>query len=231
MPDKTPVAEQPVAAPAQSPSVPPPRDPSPGVRITQQIREALTDLGGLALAAYLVSRGAISGQHALYFAVVLLLPSPVLLRVAKIIAARGGSAGTGVAIALLGASAAWAHWKSYAVGAAGMLGLAACLGGCSPTLPADLYRGVGIGVAVTAAGGRELALLEARECLSKPSRGEAEACLVPWRARWSSIAQAWQGAAARSQSLAHVVESVDAQLERRWPAMDAGAPADAAASE
>jgi hypothetical protein len=135
MPDKTPVAEQPVAAPAQSPSVPPPRDPSPGVRITQQIREALTDLGGLALAAYLVSRGAISGQHALYFAVVLLLPSPVLLRVAKIIAARGGSAGTGVAVALLGASAAWAHWKSYAVGAAGMLGLAACLSGCPMPAP------------------------------------------------------------------------------------------------
>jgi hypothetical protein len=109
--------------------------------------------------------------------------------------------------------------------------LGAALTGCSPTLPADLYRGVGIGVAVTAAGGRELALLEARECLAKPSRSEAEACLVPWRARWSSIAQAWQGAASRSQSLAHVVASVDAQLERRWPAMDAGGAADAAAGE
>jgi hypothetical protein len=97
------------------------------------------------------------------------------------------------------------------------------LAGCSPTLPADLYRGVGTGVAVTAAGGREVALLEARDCLAKASRAEAEACLLPWRARWAPIAQAWQGAASRSQSLAAVVVSVDAALERRWPAMDAGA--------
>lgn len=127
------------------------------------------------------------------------------------------------------------HW--VAGGAALALcvyALTACLSGCSPTLPADLYRGVGIGVAVTAAGGRELALLEARECLAKPSRFEAEACLVPWRARWSSIGHAWQGAASRAQALAHVVASVDAQLERRWPAMDAGtggAAGDAAVSE
>lgn len=122
---------------------------------------------------------------------------------------------------------------SVIAGAALVGALALALSGCSPTLPADLYRGVGVGVAVTASGGRELALLEARECLAKPSRSEAEACLVPWRGRWSAIAQAWQGAASRAQSLAHVVASVDAQLERRWPAMDAGvAPAaDAAVSE
>ncbi|MBL8684434.1 MAG: hypothetical protein JNK05_34995 [Myxococcales bacterium] len=132
MPEST--EGQPSAAPAPS-SIPPARDPSPGVRVTQQIREALTDLGGLALAAYLVHRGAITGLHALYFAVVLLLPSPVLLRVAKIIGARSGSAGAGVAVALLSASAAWAHTKVYAVGAAGVLGLAACLGGCSGATP------------------------------------------------------------------------------------------------
>lgn len=107
------------------------------------------------------------------------------------------------------------------------------LTGCSPTLPADLYRGVGTGVAVTASGGREVALLEARDCLARESRTEAEACLLPWRARWAPIAQAWQGAASRAQSLAHVVASVDAALERRWPAMDAGAAVvvDAGASE
>lgn len=109
----------------------------------------------------------------------------------------------------------------------------ALLTGCSPTLPADLYRGVGTGVAVTASGGREVALLEARDCLARESRTEAEACLLPWRARWAPIAQAWQGAASRAQSLAHVVASVDAALERRWPAMDAGAAVvvDAGASE
>jgi hypothetical protein len=127
-----PSAEQPVAASAPSPSVPPaPVDPSPGVRITQQIREALTDLGGLALAAYLVQRGAITGSHALMFALALLLPSPLLLRLAKVLGARGTSAGAGVAVAMLSASAAWAHFKAYAVVGAGVLGLAACLGGCS----------------------------------------------------------------------------------------------------
>ena len=219
-------AEQPVAVSAPSPSVPPARDPSPGVRVTQQIREALTDLGGLALAAYLVQRGAITGQHALLFALALLLPSPLLLRLAKVLGARG-SAGAGVAVALLGASAAWAKIKGVAVLGVAAVGLAACLGGCSPTLPADLYRGVGTGVAVTASGGREVALLEARDCLARSSRAEAESCLAPWRARWAPIAQAWQGAASRAQSLAAVVSSVNAALERRWPSMDAGQSAPA----
>ena len=141
-------AEQPVAASAPSPSVPPARDPSPGVRVTQQIREALTDLGGLALAAYLVSRGAITGQHALLFALALLLPSPLLLRLAKVLGARGSSAGAGVAVALLGASAAWAKAKGVVVLGAGVLGLAACLGGCaaagapqlSPVVPRVVLR-------------------------------------------------------------------------------------------
>lgn len=125
-------AEQPVAASASSPSVPPASvDPSPGVRITQHIREALTDTAGLVLAGYLVSKGAVSGTHALMFALALLLPSPLLLRVAKVLGARGSSAGAGAIVALLSASAAWAHFKSYAVLGAGVLGLAACLGGCA----------------------------------------------------------------------------------------------------
>lgn len=144
-----PSAEQPVAASASPTSVPPaPVDPSAGVRVTQQIREALTDLGGLALAAYLVQRGAITGTHALMFALALLLPSPLLLRLAKVLGARGTSAGAGVAVAMLGASAAWAYVKMYAVAGAGVLGLAACLGGCaagqtpvlSPVLPHVVHR-------------------------------------------------------------------------------------------
>lgn len=145
------MADQPTAStssPASSPSVPPARDPSPGVRVTQQIREALTDLGGLALAAYLVQRGAITGQHALLFALALLLPSPLLLRLAKVLGARSGSAGAGAMVAMLSASAAWAHFKSYAVLGAGVLGLAACLGGCaaagapqlSPVVPRVVLR-------------------------------------------------------------------------------------------
>lgn len=132
---ETPSAVQPVAASATPTSVPPPVDPSPGVRITQQIREAMTDLGGLALAAYLVQRGAITGTHALLFALALLLPSPLLLRLAKVLGARGGSAGAGAMVAMLSASAAWAHFKAYAVLGAGVLGLAACLGGCAAATP------------------------------------------------------------------------------------------------
>jgi hypothetical protein len=128
-------ASAPASAQSPSVSVPPPRDPSPSVRLAQQVRELLTDLGGLALAGYLVQRGAITGLQALYFAAVLVLPSPVLLRVAKILAARGGSAGSGVAVGLLGASAAWAHTKLYAVAGAGVLGLAACLSGCPMPAP------------------------------------------------------------------------------------------------
>lgn len=108
------------------------------------------------------------------------------------------------------------------------LGAVAAFAGCSPTLPVDLYRGAGTGVAVTAAAGREVALLEARDCLSKPSRGEAELCLQSWRARWAPIAQAWQGAAARAQSLAHVERTVLAQLEARYPS---SARADGAAAD
>lgn len=94
---------------------------------------------------------------------------------------------------------------------------------CSATLPVDLYAGVGTGVAVTARGGKELALLEARRCLDRPTRSEASACLAPWRERWSQIAVSWQGAASSAQSLAHVVRTVDGMLERRFPvAVDAG---------
>ncbi len=128
---------QAIAPAPLSPSGSRARDPSSGVRITQQLREAVTDLGGLALAGYLASKGAITGLQALYFAVVLLLPSPVLLRIAKIIAARGGSAGAGVAVALLSASASWVHGKVYAVAGVGVLSLAACLAGCVRLPPSD----------------------------------------------------------------------------------------------
>lgn len=127
------------SSPASSPSVPPasaaPVDPSPGVRIAQHIRELVTDTAGLVLAGYLVSKGAVSGTHALLFALALLLPSPLLLRLAKVLGARGSSAGAGVAVALLGASAAWAKVKGVAVVGAGVLGLVACLGGCAAGAP------------------------------------------------------------------------------------------------
>lgn len=148
MPEQT-SAEQPVAASAPSPSVPPAAvGPSPSVRIAQHIREALTDTAGLALAGYLVSKGAVSGTHALLFALALLLPSPLLLRLAKVLGARGSSAGAGVAVALLGASAAWAKMKGVVVLGAGVLGMAACLSGCaggqtprlSPIAPRVLVR-------------------------------------------------------------------------------------------
>lgn len=126
-------AEQPVAASASSPSVPPASavDPSPGVRVTQHVREALTDTAGLVLAGYLVSKGAVSGAHALLFALALLLPSPLLLRLAKVLGARGSSAG---AVALLTASTAWAKVKGIAVVGAGVLG-AALLSGCPMPAP------------------------------------------------------------------------------------------------
>lgn len=105
-------------------------DPSVGVRLAQQAREAVTDLGGLALAAFLVQRGSIQGTHALYFALVLLLPSPILLRLARILGARSGSAGAGAVIALLGASATYAQLKSYGVAFVGVVGIAACVSSC-----------------------------------------------------------------------------------------------------
>lgn len=116
-------------ASASSPSVPPPAPTS--VQITQQIREAITDTAGLVLAGYLVSRGAIGGVHALYFALALLLPSPVLVRLAKVLGARTTSAGTGAAMALLGASALYTKIKGAMVLGVAAVGLAACLGACA----------------------------------------------------------------------------------------------------
>ncbi len=109
----------------------PTNEPSAAVRMTQHIREAITDLGGLVLAGYLVSRSAVSGTHALLFALALLLPSPVLLRLAKIIGARGSSAGAGAAIALLSASALYSKIKAGTVAAVMLAGIAACSSGCS----------------------------------------------------------------------------------------------------
>ncbi len=104
----------------------PPIDPSPGVRIAQQVREGVTDLGGLVLAGYLATRQLVPGTWALGFVLVLLLPSPVLVKIAKIVAARQGH--SGAVAALLGASAAWAHVKTGAVAiGAGAVALGACL--------------------------------------------------------------------------------------------------------
>jgi len=110
----------------------PPPDPSPHVRVMQQIRETLTDIAGLVLAGYLVHRGAISGQHALLFALALLLPSQVLVRLAKMLGTRGAS---GAAIALLSAATVWTKVKSWLVVGAGVVSMAACLAGCRMPAP------------------------------------------------------------------------------------------------
>lgn len=103
----------------------PPIDPSPGVRIAQQVREGVTDLGGLALAGYLATRQLVPGTWALGFVLVLLLPSPVLVKIAKIVAARQGH--SGAVAALLGASALWAKVKTGAVAiGAGAVAIGAC---------------------------------------------------------------------------------------------------------
>jgi hypothetical protein len=105
------------------------------VRIVQHVRESVTDLGGLALAGYLVSKNAVSGANALLFALALLLPSPVLLRLAKVIGARGGSSGAGVAVALLTASAAYSKIKAIGIATIGVAGIAACVSGCAGAAP------------------------------------------------------------------------------------------------
>lgn len=112
-----------------------PADPSAAVRIIQHVREAITDLGGLALAGYLVSKSAVSGANALLFALALLLPSPVLLRLAKVIGARGSSSGAGVAVALLTASAAYSKLKAVGIATVGLAGIAACVSGCTGAAP------------------------------------------------------------------------------------------------
>lgn len=105
--------------------LPQPIDPSAGVRLAGVVREGLTDLAGVVLAGYLATKAIVPGTWALGFVLVLLLPSPVLLRLAKIVAARGG--GGGAALALVGASVAYSQIKT---GAVVVTGAAVALGAC-----------------------------------------------------------------------------------------------------
>jgi len=95
---------------------------------------------------------------------------------------------------------------------------------CSPAPGADILRYTGTVAAVTAAAGREAALLEARACLDAPTRIAADPCLVAWRGRWAPVGQAWVGAGARAQSLSAIVAHVEAMAARRYAERDAGAP-------
>ena len=104
--------------------LPQPIDPSAGVRLAGVVREGLTDLAGVVLAGYLATKAIVPGTWALGFVLVLLLPSPVLLRLAKIVAARGGG---GAALALVGASVAYSQIKT---GAVVVTGAAVALGAC-----------------------------------------------------------------------------------------------------
>ena len=57
------------------------------------VREGVTDLGGLVLLGYLATRGQIPGTWATIAMLILLVPQPVLLRLAKIAQARAGGGG------------------------------------------------------------------------------------------------------------------------------------------
>ena len=89
----------------------PPLDPSPGVRLAGVVREGVTDLGGLGLLGYLTTHGHVPGQWAVVAMLALLLPAPVLLRLAKVLEARYGR-GTGAAVALVLAAAAATQFTS-----------------------------------------------------------------------------------------------------------------------
>lgn len=121
--------DQGIPRPPQPPrtELPQPIDPSAGVRLAGVVREGVTDLAGVALAGYLATKAIVPGTWALGFVLVLLLPSPVLLRLAKIVAARGGGGG-GAALALVGASVLWSQIKT---GAVVVTGAAVAIGACS----------------------------------------------------------------------------------------------------
>ncbi len=97
------------ASPPRSSDPPTAMDPSPVVRGLRETRELATDLGGMALAAYFVQHHAVSAQLALAFVLVLVLPSSVLTRYAKILLARGGS--NAAALAIVGVAGAWTQLK------------------------------------------------------------------------------------------------------------------------
>lgn len=106
--------------------LPQPLDPSAGVRLAGVVREGATDIAGVVLAGYLATKAIVPGTWALGFVLVLLLPSPVLLRLAKIVAARGGGS-SGAIAALVGASVLWSQLKT---GAVVVTGAAVALGAC-----------------------------------------------------------------------------------------------------
>lgn len=105
--------------------LPQPLDPSVGVRLAGVVREGVTDIGGLVLLGYLATRGQIPGTWAVVAMLILLVPQPVLLRLAKIAQARAGGGGAG--LSLVAASVAYSQMKTAAVGlTAGAVAIGAC---------------------------------------------------------------------------------------------------------
>ena len=105
--------------------LPQPLDPSVGVRLAGVVREGITDLGGLALLGYLATRGQIPGTWAVVAMLILLVPQPVLLRLAKIAQARAGG---GAGLSLVAASVAYSQLKT---GAVTVTTAAVAIGACS----------------------------------------------------------------------------------------------------
>lgn len=120
--DPTPASDTPI----DRTSRPPVLDPSPGVRVTKELRELATDLGGMVLAAFFVHYHSLNVLYALAFVCVLVVPASVLTRYARIILARGSSAPA--AAALLAASASLAYVKTGVVVGGAVLTLASCAG-------------------------------------------------------------------------------------------------------
>ena len=115
-----------IPRPPQPPrtELPQPLDPSVGVRLAGVVREGVTDLGGLALLGYLATRGQIPGTWAVVAMLILLVPQPVLLRLAKIAQARAGG---GAGLSLVAASVAYSQLKTGAVTVvAGAVAIGAC---------------------------------------------------------------------------------------------------------
>jgi len=133
-------------------------DPSPAVRLAQQIREGLTDSVGLAIGAYLVVRHEITGREWLALAAVLLVPQALLVRVARVLAARG--AGRGAAAALVGAAAIGKAKAVLVGGTTAAAILSACAGSwgapiVAPIAPHTIER-VEYGTCIEAGGKVEL---------------------------------------------------------------------------
>ena len=116
-----------IPRPPQPPrtELPQPLDPSVGVRLAGVVREGVTDLGGLVLLGYLATRGQIPGTWATIAMLILLVPQPVLLRLAKIAQARAGG---GAGLSLVAASVAYSQMKTAAVG---LTTAAVAIGACS----------------------------------------------------------------------------------------------------